>query len=143
METTMYHIRPVRIRRFLPALLLASGLMAPGLSGCTELLFSARDLEVVPNPAEPGQQVSFVFAMTLVPSHPFTATAFIDGQPHLSESGEGVVESLIEMQIGDAADLIAQYGTGQHTARVLVQLDDDSQSAGTQEIVFELQEASP
>ena len=45
--------------------------------------------------------------------------------------------------LGDAADLIATYGAGTHTARVEVRAEEENETARTQTVEFELRESAP
>lgn len=120
------------------------GLVAVGavlFCACGDTLaFGVRDLEVTPDPAQPGQAVTFAFMLTIVPAHAYTITAWIDDQVHATVTGAEVVDGPFAMPVGDAADLIAQYGPGEHAARITVELTDDGREASTGMVRFELLE---
>jgi hypothetical protein len=124
------------------------GLVALGppavLGGCGDsLLFSVGNLEVVPNPAVFGQAVTFAFDLTIVPEHEFTISAFIDDELHTSTARTGLVDGPFELDVGNATDLLARYGAGEHSARIVVVLTDVGREARTGPVTFELQGPSP
>jgi hypothetical protein len=109
--------------------------------GCVDdLLLSLRNLEIAPNPAQPGQPVSFVVDLVVIPEHNFTITALIDDEVHTSETRQALFDGLFEFEMGDAADMIAQYGVGLHLGQVRIRLNDGGQTSQTQQVQFELQD---
>ena len=122
--------------------LMGAALLA-GVLGCSELLFGVRSLEVSPNPAQPGDAVSFAFWLSVVPEQDYTLTAFIDSTAELTEEGFAAVDGPYVMAVGTADDLIASYGLGTHTAHIEVRLTDRDKTARTLPVTFELQAAQP
>ena len=111
--------------------------------GCgPELLLGAGNLEVAPNPAQPGDVVSFVFRLSVIPEQDYTITAFIDSTSHMTVDGFEAVDGPFVLQVGTADELIAAYGLGTHTAYVEVRLLGHNRTAQTAEKAFELVEAA-
>jgi hypothetical protein len=130
-------------RRILGLIVAGLAVLTLGSSGCENAIsVSASGLEVIPNPAHPGDSVSFVYALTVVPGQGFTITTRIDGVEHSRESRNEQVDDLVIHQMGDAADLISVYGLGVHLATVEVRLDDGGRTT-TSSRTFELQDTPP
>lgn len=109
------------------------------MSSCgPDILLSATNLDIAPDPARPGDAVSFVFRLTLIPGQRFTVSAMIDGERHTSVSGNDVSDGPFTVDVGDAGDLITRYGEGTHTGFVEVLLEDGGRSARTASRSFQL-----
>ena len=120
------------------AWLLASAIGLAAL-GCDELLIRAANLQVVPDPAQQGEEVSFVFDFTLIPERNYTITASIDGMVHRTETRMEAFDGVFVLRIGDAGDLISTYGVGTRTAHIAVRDNDGGRTAQTASVPFELQ----
>ncbi len=119
------------------ALVLAAG-------ACTaDLLLAAQELEISPSPALPGDTVTFVFQLTVVPAQSYTVIVLIDGTEHLRVTRVELVNGPFEIKLGDAADLIARYGAGTHTGDIEVQLNERSRIARAASREFVLEAAAP
>lgn len=126
-----------------PALVVGLAL-ALVVAGCgRDLLLSAVNLNVSPNPAQPGDFVTFTFSLTIVPAQSYSITAFIDDGAFTAVEGAEAVSGPYVMEIADATDLIARYGEGMHTAYVEVRLGERDRLVRTGEEAFELQAAEP
>jgi hypothetical protein len=119
--------------------------LAIGAPGCApDLLLSASNLEITPNPAQAGQAVTFTFTLTVIPGQGFTIIVLIDGTEHSRLTRfEAVEDRLIVVDLGDAAALISRYGLGTHIGGIEVRLHDQNRTAGTATKMFELQNAPP
>ncbi|MBI4419262.1 MAG: hypothetical protein HY560_00405 [Gemmatimonadetes bacterium] len=112
-------------------------------AACSDLLLAARELEIGPNPAQPGDTVTFVFQLTVVPAQSFTVIVLIDETEHTRVTRDELANGPFEIKVGDAADLIARYGVGTHTGNIEVQLNERNRITGTQSREFTLEAASP
>ena len=122
---------------------LRAGVLAVALAGCSDLHLAAGDLQIGPNPAMPGDQVVASVIVSLVPTQRHTIILTIDDREHfrVTSTEKPAIPYVIGM--GDAADLIAEYGVGTHTARVEVRAEDANERARTQSVTFVLQNAAP
>ncbi len=136
-------------RRFRAASLVTIGLLATlgGLlffPGCSsDLLLVAGDLEIFPNPAEPGDSVKFVMQLTLVPKHRYVAKVLINETEHLRLERFEAINGPVEINVGDAADLIARYGEGIHRGSVEVEVTEKSQIVRSGARDFWLRKGAP
>lgn len=113
------------------------------LSACgPDLLLGVSNLQIAPDPAQPGDSVRFSFRLTLLPAHEYTVIAYINETEHTRVTGVGAFDGVIVVEMGDAADLITQYGTGVHEASIAVRLDDGN-GAATAIRTFTLVEPPP
>lgn len=113
-------------------------------TGCkSDLLLSAGDLDVFPNPAQPGDSVKFVFQLTLVPKHRYVAKVLINDAEHLRLERFEAINGPVEINLGDAAGLIARYGEGVHRGLVEVEVTEKSQIVRSAAKDFVLQRRSP
>lgn len=132
---------PAAIRATLAACAIALVLAA---AACTsDLLLAAQELEIGPSPAQPGDTVTFVFQLTVIPEQSFTVIVLIDGTEHLRVTRVEAANGPFEIKVGDAADLIARYGAGTHTGGIEVQLNERNRIARTQAKDFVLETAAP
>lgn len=121
----------------------ALGIILAG-SGCgQDIILSTSNLEIGPDPAQPGDVVVASFILTLVPTQSHTIIVFIDDTEHLSVTSSEPPAAPTLLEIGDAADLIDTYGTGVHSAYVEVRLNERNETSRTQADSFELQDAAP
>lgn len=115
------------------------GLMA----ACNNFHISTSQMAVSPNPAVPGDAVVATFVLNLVPQQSHTMIVVIDDTEHLRLTSSDDTRAPITIQLGDAADLIAEYGTGEHAAYVRVIANESDEATRTQAVGFELREDSP
>jgi hypothetical protein len=116
------------------------------LTACSELggfRLRASDLEIGPNPAVPGDQMVATFIVILAPTQRHTVILTINDTEHSRVTSNDAPEIPYVISLGDAADLIARYGTGTHSARVEVHAEEANESARTQSETFELRDAAP
>ena len=112
-------------------------------SGChPDLRLAATGLRVSPDPAQPGQTVSYSFTLTVIPAHDFTVVARIDGTEQARVTRFEAVDGPFVLDVGDAGDLIARYGLGMHVGAVEVRLEDRNRTTSASR-TFELQATPP
>ena len=133
----------MRCSKALRAGALAIFLATIACSDLGSLRLRASDLEIGPNPAVPGDQVVATLIVLLAPVQPHTVVLTINGTEHSRISSSEAPPLPYVIQLGDAADLIATYGTGTHFARVEVHAEDANESASTRSVSFELRDAAP
>ncbi len=112
------------------------------MGGCKigeDKAFSIGVLFISPNPAQQGDVVTFTFDLIVIPERSFTVTAFIDDMAHTSQTFQQRQNGLFDFEVGDAGDLIAQYGLGTHTGRVEVLIAPDDELLANSARNFELQ----
>ena len=132
----------LRTRRVSRVLAITVGIVAIVMSGCVgDLILSTSNLQVNPNPAVPGQTVVFTFILTVVPEHSFRVVALVDDLEHTSKDYATTLSGPFDFVVGTADELIAQYGVGEHTARVEIRLLDQDNVARSAAVSFELAEA--
>jgi hypothetical protein len=127
----------VIVRSF--ALTLAGAL---GMGGCEEFHLSTSALQIVPNPAVPGDLVAAAFVLRLIPMQRHTMIVVIDGAEHLRVTRDDLTEIPVVLELGDAADLIATYGTGAHTAYIEVRALEANEKTRTRSASFQLNPAA-
>ena len=113
------------------------------LAGCDNFHISTSDMAISPNPARPGDAVVAAFVLNLIPQQSHTMIVVIDDTEHLQLTSSDDTRAPITIQLGDAADLIAQYGTGEHTAYVRVIANESDEATRTQSVGFELLDNVP
>ncbi len=129
-----------KIVRVLAAVLAA----ALALTACADdLHLSASGLEIGPSPAMPGDQVVASVVLIVAPVQRHTIILTIDSVEHLRVTSSEVPPLPYVITLGDAADLIAAYGTGAHSARVALRAEEANESVRTQSVSFELRQAAP
>ena len=106
-----------------------------------DVALSASNLEITPNPAQPGQAVSFAFTLTVLPGQGFTLIVLIDGAEHTRFTRSEAVNGPVVLDLGDAAALITRYGLGTHLGAIEVRLQEQNRTVGTAARAFELQNA--
>jgi hypothetical protein len=134
--------RPRALRRTLLTWRAATiaALAMPGLMGCGgDFHLSASTLDIGPNPAVSGEMVVASFFMSLLPTQNHTIVVIIDDEEHLRFESNEPPPIPVVIQLGDAADLIATYGLGDH--EVYVQVHARDEAARTQSVVLQLTEA--
>lgn len=104
---------------------------------------SASNLQIGPNPAGPGDVVMASVDILVSPVQRHTIILTIDGSEHFRATSSEAPERPFVINLGDAADLIASYGTGVHAARVEVRAEESSERARTQSAGFELRASTP
>lgn len=120
----------------------AVGLVAIG--ACfSDLHLSASNLEIGPNPAVPGDLVVASVLVIVNPLQRHTIILTIDGAEHFRATSNEAPALPFLITLGDAADLIATYGPGTHSARVEVRAEEANEVARTQTASFELSQAAP
>ena len=113
------------------------------VAACNNFHISTSDLAISPNPAVPGDAVIATFVLNLIPQQSHTMIVVIDDTEHLRLTSSDDTRAPITIQLGDAADLIAQYGAGEHTAYVRVIANESDEATRTQAVGFELREDVP
>jgi hypothetical protein len=104
---------------------------------------TAANLQIAPNPAVPGDVVVASFDLLLVPTQPYTVIVTIDNTEHTRVTSNESPARPYVITLGDAADLIAEYGVGLHSARVEVRAEEENESTRTQSAAFELRQSAP
>lgn len=110
------------------------------VTGCTDLHLIASELDISPDPAVPGDTVVATFLLSLIPIQNHTVVVMIDDAEHLRVTSNDAPSIPVILELGDAADLIATYGTGEHAAHVVVHVDDEV--TRTQSVRFELNQSA-
>jgi len=122
--------------------LLSAVLTITGL-GCSESVsLDVWGLEVKPNPAHVGEEVVFEFNLLIVPTRDIRLSAVVDGETYSMESRTYNVNSRFEWPLGDAANMIAEYGAGTHTAQVVLLDLESNRQLGSNQVSFELVDAA-
>ena len=120
------------------------GLLALATTACGLLEgfhISASNLQIGPNPAVPGDEVVATFFYDVAPLMRHTIIFSINDQEHLRFDSTELPSRPYVLSLGDAADLITEYGTGTHSARIEIRVDEKNESAKTQSFSFELRAA--
>ena len=117
------------------------GLVAAGCAA--DLFLSTSNLEIGPNPAQPGETVIASFRLALAPTQSHTIIIFIDDVEHSRVTTSEPPAVPMVLEIGEAGDLIDSYGEGVHSAYVEVRLTDRNRTSRTRSVTFELQAATP
>lgn len=128
-------VRPIAV------LTLALAVAGPGCE--PGLVLSAARLEIAPNPAQAGDLVVASFVLTLVPTESHTIILYVDDEEEARLTSSDPRAGPVSLDLGDAADLIANYGTGAHSASVEVRLNERGDIVRTQSYDFELQDVIP
>lgn len=103
----------------------------------------ASDLEIGPDPAVPGDQMVATLIVILAPVQRHSVILTINDTEHSRVTSGDAPAIPYVISLGDAADLIATYGIGTHSARVEVHADEANESARTRSVTFELRDAAP
>lgn len=109
----------------------------------SDLRLSASNLEIGPSPAVPGDVVVASVLLIVAPLQRHTIILTIDDVEHFRVTSSEAPAIPFVITLGDAADLIATYGTGMHSARVEVRAEEANEAARTQTASFELNEVAP
>lgn len=104
---------------------------------------SASNLQIAPSPARPGDLVVASVVVIVSPVQRHTIILTIDGAEHFRVTSNEALARPYVITLGDAADLIATYGPGTHSARVEVRAEDANEIARTQTASFELSQVAP
>lgn len=96
-------------------------------------------VRVVPNPAVPGDTVKLVFDLRVMPERTVTMTVFIDGTAHAGQTRTARFDGPFEFVLGPAADLIAAFGRGTHSARLDLRVNEGGRVIISQGVSLELQ----
>ena len=116
-----------------------TALVMPGLMGCGgDFHLSTSNLDIGPNPAVPGDMVVASFLVSLLPTQNHTIVVIIDDEEHMRVESNDPPPIPVVIQLGDAADLIATYGLGDH--EVYIQVHARDEAARTQSVVLQLTE---
>jgi hypothetical protein len=114
-----------------------------GAAGCGEdFHLSTSALQIAPNPAVPGDLVGAVFVLRLIPAQRHTIIVVVDETEHLRVTRDDSPEVPVVVDLGDAADLIATYGTGAHTAYIEVRALEANEKTRTRSASFQLNPAA-
>jgi hypothetical protein len=111
------------------------------LLGCglvENVTLEAFNLQVVPTPAQEGDLVSFDFRLNVAASAPVSLSALIDGEEYSTQTVPSFYSGVFTWEIGDAADLIARFDLGDHTAQVRIRESDGGHTAATEQVTFTL-----
>lgn len=128
-----------RLQRILTVVALGAVL---GTTGCREAVtLTATNFDVQPNPAFPGDQVEVRFVLTLVPLQSHTMIVFIGDAEHMRVTREQRPSIPVRLDLGDAADLIDEYGVGNHPVSVEIHANHADRAIETQSEVLELRES--
>ena len=112
--------------------------------GLTEnVTLEAFGLQVSPTPAQEGDLVSFDFSLNVAASQPVILSALIDGEEYSTQTAPSFYSGLFSWEIGDAADLIARFDLGDHTAQIRVRESDGGHTAATEQVTFTLVVPAP
>ena len=133
----------MRHSKALRGAVLAALLVGSACSDFGGFRLRASNLEVGPNPAVPGDQMVASFILLLAPVQRHTVVLTINGTEHSRITSNDAPLIPYVIQLGDAADLIAAYGTGTHSARVEVHAEEADETARTSSVSFELRTAAP
>jgi hypothetical protein len=117
------------------------GALAP--MACADFHLSTSNFDVSPNPARAGDEIVAVFILSLIPTQSHTITVLIDDTPYLQVTNSGPPALPVVVELGDAADLIARYGPGAHTARIEVHANAENESTRTASVSLELVGSAP
>ena len=116
-----------------------AALAMPGVMGCGgDFHLSASTLDIGPNPAVSGEMVVASFFMSLLPTQNHTIVVIIDDEEHMRVESNDPPAIPVLLQLGNATDLIATYGLGDH--EVYVQVHARDEAARTQSVVLQLAE---
>jgi hypothetical protein len=121
----------------------ALGIALAGAACGDDLILSAYNLEVAPSPAHPGDVLVASFNVDLAPTQAHTMIVVIDGTEHLRVDSDDVPGIPVVLELGDAADLIATYGPGEHVAHVEVHVSGPNETARSGSALFELVQDTP
>jgi hypothetical protein len=117
---------------------------ALAMSACFgDLQLSASEPQIGPNPAVPGDVVVVSFFLQLAPMQRHTVRVMIDDAEHLSVTSSEQPAAPMLIPLGDAAELIAEYGVGAHSLHIVVHAEDADRRVRTQSVPFELRQAAP
>ena len=112
-------------------------------TACSEIHLSAFNLEIAPVSATPGDAVIASFRVNVVPTQSHTIIVMIDGVEHTRVTSDEPPPVPVIIALGDAAELIDQYGAGTHAAHIEVQAHEANEVARSASALFELEESSP
>lgn len=119
------------------------GILPVALACNTALSFDIGALEVVPDTATAGEQVELRFFLLIAPARTVRLSALIDGDAYQIESATLNVNGTYKWPLGDAADMIARYGAGSHSAQVEVLDLEGNRSVSTALTTFQLVDPGP
>lgn len=94
--------------------------------GCSDFHMTTSDLSIAPNPAVPGDNVVASFLLSLVPTQSHTIIVIIGDSEHMRVTSSQPPAVPVVLQLGDAAELISEYGAGEHDVRVVVHAGDEA-----------------
>ncbi len=120
---------------------MCTALAVTGLACSESISLDVGDLEVKPNPAQAGEDIAFEFFLMVMPARSVRLSAVVDGVTYSMETRSFNVNARFEWPLGDAADMIAQYGAGTHNAQVLLLDIEEGIQLGSEQVSFELVEA--
>lgn len=124
-------------RRTLLALAALAALLVAAACNSGRSLF-ATSLDIMPDTASPGDVVTFSFYLQAIPAHSLRITATVNGTSVVSGDFQGFHDGIFEINLGDAADLITRFGTGQHAGQVEVRSLEDGDIVYTPPVGFVL-----
>ena len=113
-----------------------------GVAGCRDFHLSTAGLDIGPNPAFPGDTVVASFILDLIPAQRHTIIVHIDDTELMRVTDSAAPTIPVILELGDAADIIADHGVGEHVLQVEVQAHDSGGSTRTRAVVLELRESN-
>lgn len=110
-----------RLQRHVTILALGAVL---GLGCADAITLTASNFDVDPSPAFPGDEVEVHFVLTLLPTQSHTMVVFFGNTEHMRVTSDQRPPVPVRLDLGDAADLIDQHGTGNHAIYVEIHASD-------------------
>jgi hypothetical protein len=111
-----------------------------GLTGCgPDLVADVGVLEISPDSASAGDLVTFSFVYSVAPEQWYSLVAIVDDTDVTGDRLNVWFRGQHELRLGDAADLIDQFGVGTHAGRVELRLEESGMVLSTRATAFELQ----
>lgn len=109
--------------------------------GCGDFHMTTSDLSLAPNPAVPGDNVVASFLLSLVPTQSHTIIVIIDDSEHMRVTSSQAPPVPVVLELGDAAELISEYGAGEHDVHIVVHAGDEA--SRTQSVRLQLNASAP
>ena len=119
-------------------LIIGVGVAATACNLGNDLTLEVYELQVVPSPAQAGDEVSLTFELIAISSGSITLLVLIDNDEYTSQTIPGAFAGPFEWILGDAAELIDRYGAGIHSAAISVVDIGTGTSVSTNPVSFEL-----
>jgi hypothetical protein len=116
--------------------------MAQAAAGCfagPDLVADVGLLEIGPDSATAGDTVTFTFVYSVAPEQWYVLAAMVDDTEVTSDRLNVWFRGQHRFELGDAADLIDQFGVGIHAGRVELRLEESGRVFSTSPVGFVLQ----